>query len=271
VQGAGVRLAPPAPEVAIRFAGHRFFVDVRMRSNPDACRAVSAQVVAFSTADWSNRALPDGPSAGFTPLVDDQAAVMLREPFAELPPYEVVVVVYGARGLPSAQVRRQAPYSGDYCLRHHPRQQCVLAAHARARHCMLGDLPPSRCLPWSWSPPRRAAPIRSVTLTTLTRGFREQVKHGLLVESPLNETRLTHLSCRARNARFVCTATYARHSDEGFMRVRYTLTGHNQQEGCWYVLRSDTIQPPETHPPSPLAGRIPTENDLTGCTTKPQP
>ena len=270
--GGGTRpeLAPPAPRVSVRFASHRFHVDIRMLVNPKACRAFNAVVNVYSTAEPTLQGLPEATSSHFMELVDDHVSVVEREPYAPLPPYKVVAKVFTRNGLPSETVSKDVPYPGDYCMLHDSKAHCVRAAYAHFHHCSLGDVPRSQCLPWSYNPPRHAAPVLGTNLSTLTTRFREVAREGLLVESKLNETRLASLTCMARKNLYTCTATYKRHPDEGLLRIRYTVSGRANRPGCWYILRSDGIQPTETQPFSPLLGRIPTENELAGCIDKDQ-
>ena len=250
-----VVVSPPAPMIARAWHdAQRVYVDVRMESEPADCKPLSVRVAAFSEADAGNRAVPLEGADEYVALHDGRAHVVLRRPILDLPPYVAIASAYGTHGASSPTTRYLIPEKGDYCLRHHSTEQCVIEAQAVAKRCTRGEAPRAICADWAYASqrPYPATPVKGASVGAVEDNLRAVLERGTY-----NDVRLTELTCTRR---FICTATFARQPSEGTLRVRYVLSGYHQEEGCWFATRIDVIDPPETTQRSPLTPFAPLNN-----------
>ena len=263
--GTQVVLMPPAPTItrAWRDAQH-IYVDLILPPVSAACIPVTVLVGASSQADGSNQALPM-PGAG-NGSSDGRALnyhagplhVMLHRPLADLPPYVAYADASGARGERSPSASYAIPEKGDYCLLHHPAEQCVREANVLAKRCMRGTVSRTRCVDWAYGSmrPYPATPVAGASVAAVQENLRT-----VLTRQLANGVRLANLTCTSR---LVCIATFRRNPGEGRMRVRYVLSGYHQRPGCWFATTIDVIEPSELGPPSPLAAGVP-GNGQSSC------
>jgi hypothetical protein len=249
---------PPAPRITrARRDDQRFYVDLLLPVAPDECRPVAVVVTASSVADGSNQALPLVTSGGlrgdgrYNEYRPGPMTVTLRRPILDLPPYVAYASASGPRGERSPVVRFPIPEHGDYCLKHRPADRCVREAQALAKRCLRAEVPRSRCAAWSYGSMRTrpAVPVEDATVAEVRTNL-----HAVLTRQLANEVRLSGLAC---SPDFVCIGTFTRRPDEPRMRVRYALSGHEGEPGCWFANTIDVIEPPELDPPSPLQAGVP--------------
>jgi hypothetical protein len=178
-------------------------------------------------------------------------SVTLRRPILDLPPYIAYAAASGPRGERSPVARFAIPENGDYCLKHRPADRCVREAQAVAKRCVRGQAPRARCAAWAYASmrPRPAVPVKDATVAQVEDNLRT-----VLTRQLANEVLLSRLEC---STGFVCIATFTRRPDEPQMRVRYALSGHKDEPGCWFANTIDVTEPPELDPPSPLQAGVP--------------
>lgn len=252
---------PPAPVItrAWRDAQH-IYVDLLLPPVSTHCKAEALLVFASSKADGGSQALPmhaagdsrgDGRERDYRP---GRLHVVLRRAVLDLPPYIAYASAIGAHGERSATARYPIPENGDYCLRHRSAEQCKREAQALAKRCIRGQAPRARCADWAYARqrPYPATPVKGASAAAVRENL------GAVLTSQLaNGVRLIELSCTRA---LVCIATFRRNPNDGQMRVRYVLSGHSQEPGCWFATTIDVIEPPELGPPSPLQVGVPLNN-----------
>jgi hypothetical protein len=141
-------------------------------------------------------------------------------------------------------------------LRHRPADRCIREAQALAKRCGRAEVPRTRCADWVYgrSKPYPAIPVEGATVAEVRENL-----HAVLERQTYNNVRLDDLACTPD---FVCVATFGRSPDER-MRVRYVLSGHKDEPGCWFATTIDVIEPPELSPPSPLQAGVPLNNQAS--------
>lgn len=249
--------------IRARHDDQHFYVDLLLPAESDDCKPVAVLVTASSLADGSNQALPllesggprgDGRTLEYRP---GRLHVVLRRPILDLPPYVAYASASGARGERSPVARFPIPEKGDYCLRHRPADRCVREAQALAKRCIRAEVSRVRCADWSYGSqrPYPARPVQGASVRAVQENLR-----AVLTRQLANEVRLSNLSCTRD---LVCIATFSRRPQEAKMRVRYALSGHKQEPGCWFATTIDVIEPPELDPPSPLTAGVPLNNQAS--------
>jgi hypothetical protein len=201
-------------------------VDLEVPSTPRECTPVGYLVAVASTADQSNRGLePANKTGGWMPLHGRALHLVLRRPILDLPPYVAIAGVIAKSGR-SRTVTRRLPQSGDYCLRHRPKEQCLIRAQYLAQQCMRAEVPKRRCTDWSYGSmkPRPRVPVGGASAAAVRENLRAVLRRGTY-----NDVRLTRLTCTPSLA---CIATFARLPAEGIVRVRYLLSGSPHKPGC---------------------------------------
>lgn len=248
---------PPAPVItrATRDAGH-IYVDLVLPRAAATCEPATVLVIASSEADGSNQTWPRGRSSG---LGDGRELayragslhVVMPRPILDLPPYVVYASANGIRGERSPLMRYPIAEKGDYCLRHRPADRCKREAQALAKRCGRAEVPRARCADWAYgsSRPYPAIPVTGATVDAVRENLRAVLRSQLY-----NGVKLANLTCTPTLA---CIATFRRETQ---MRVRYVLSGHRQEPGCWFATTIDVIDPPELSPPSPLQAGVPLNN-----------
>jgi hypothetical protein len=258
--GTSVVAMPPAP--VITRAWHddeRFYVELDLPETPEACRPLRLVVTASSSTDGSNQALPledTGEVARGVEYRPGPLRVVLRRPILDLPPYIAFAGSYSERGS-SATARFPIPEEGDYCLRHRPADRCQREAQALAKRCVRGEAPRARCADWAYAAQRPSPriPVQDASVAAVEKNLRE-----VLTRQLANDVRLAELTC---GADYACVATFRRRPQEGPMRVRYALSGHEGEPGCWFAATIDVLEPHELDAPSPLAPGVPLNNQAS--------
>ena len=245
---------PPPPEITrARHDDQRFYVELDLPEAPEECRPVRLVVTASSSTDGGNQALPQEESGGIGRGVEYRAGsvrVVLRRPILDLPPYIAYASAYSERG-GSTTARFPIPEDGDYCLRHRPADRCKREAQALAKRCVRGEAPRERCADWAYGAQRPSprVPVEDASVAGVQENLRT-----VLARQLANDVRLAGLTC---GRDYACVATFRRRPEEGVMRVRYALSGHEGEPGCWFAATIDVLEPDELDPPSPLQAGVP--------------
>lgn len=250
-------LLPPPPRILRTWQrGQRMYMDLRIPPTASDCAPVSYSAAIASTADFGNRAIEIGNSTGGSMPLNGRhfLHLVLRPPVLILPPYTAIASVTSAQGGRSRVAERRLPQKGDYCLLHHPKEQCLRLAQWDYQRCLRAELPKERCTAWTYGTMRTpaATTVRGASVAAVRANVRL-----VLLRGTYNQVRLTRLTC---SSKLVCTALFARSPSEGTARVRYVISGQGDKAGCWFASRIDVIDPPPWRKRSPLEPYLPLNN-----------